>query len=271
MSELLHSRPIAVTDSASLLGFMNDGPALNPRFNRYLTLEGKQAYQVGYVCDTCPFLFERLGGANQKVSPATLSSAFRAGLDRLDADVVDAARALLPDGDYHACLMRLTPRLATPGAAEDYFAHEQIALWGLDSFWGLPHDPRIIYYRGGDRPLGDGRGLFEFVVPMYPPNWLDSRTMAEYQKALDTGAEPTAFAISVLDVKQPSTWTGDPDTNAHWCLAHYLLDGHHKTYAAALAGQPLTVLTFLSTTQSLASENDTRNLLEDLRVEHPRG
>ena len=52
--------------------------------------------------------------------------------------------------------------------------------------------------------------------------------------------------------------------NEHWCLAHYLLDGHHKTYAAYLAEKPITLLTFLTTVESVATEENVARVLEVL-------
>jgi hypothetical protein len=79
---------------------------------------------------------------------------------------------VLPKGQYRPMLLGLTPELVQPGAAADYFTHEQVDLWGIDSSWNLPHDPRTEHYRVGAVPLGNGRQLFEFVVPMMPSNWL---------------------------------------------------------------------------------------------------
>ena len=37
------------------------------------------------------------------------------------------------------------------------------------------------------------------------------------------------------------------------CLAHYLLDGHHKVFAANKAGLPITLLAFLAVEQGISS------------------
>ena len=42
----------------------------------------------------------------------------------------------------------------------------------------------------------------------------------------------------------------------HWGLAHFLLDGHHKTQAAAQAAGPVRLLTLLAIDYSLASRDD---------------
>jgi hypothetical protein len=78
------------------------------------------------------------------------------GLRHLPGDLLDMIGAIMPAGPYEGCLLQSTPQLTMPGTADDYFAKEQVATWGLDSFWGLPHDPRTEYYRLGNTPIPPG-------------------------------------------------------------------------------------------------------------------
>ncbi len=50
-------------------------------------------------------------------------------------------------------------------------------------------------------------------------------------------------------------------------MVHYLLDGHHKTYAAFLAVKSITVLSFLTTAQSVATEENVDRVLEVLTTQ----
>jgi hypothetical protein len=59
-------------------------------------------------------------------------------------------------------------------------------------------------------------------------------------------------------------WDGEPEVNEHWCLAHYLLDGHHKMFAASEAQKPLTLLSLLSLDESLASKDEIDSLISKL-------
>jgi len=56
----------------------------------------------------------------------------------------------------------------------------------------------------------------------------------------------------------------------HWCLAHYLLDGHHKTRAASLVVKPITLLSFLATAESVATEENGDHLLNILATRGQR-
>ena len=104
------------------------------------------------------------------------------------------------------------------------------------------HQGGILSYKSNEN--GKRRGLFEFVVPMFPKNHLRADTISSYKNAFSHGVLPTALAVSILDVKQPANWNGNPELTKHWCLSHYLLDGHHKVYAAAEQGTPVSILSF---------------------------
>lgn len=228
-------------------------------------LDGRRAYHIGNICDTCSFFFERLEGANRSLGrEEKLIAALHGGMSALCPETVEALGRFLPPDAYTACLLESTPVLVRPGDASDYFCREEIELWGVDSFWDLPHDPRTEYYRLGSRPIGERRMLHEFLVPMFPKRWLDAPRVAEYIAQLQRGDSPTALAVAVLDVKQPADWEGEPAVTEHWCLAHYLLDGHHKTCAAAQAGKPLTLLSFLATTQGVSSEEQCLAVIQAL-------
>jgi hypothetical protein len=256
VSSLLHSTELRVEQSQSILAFQRVGPETNPGFDRYLTIEGKQAFHIGNICGTCEFFFRRLNGANQKISPSELSERFRQGITTLDAEFLANLAPVLPNANYRVTLLKLTPQLVRPGESNDYFVNEQVELWGIDSFWNLPKDPRSEYYRTAPRPLGDRRELYEFLVPLVPSNWLHADTVTRYEQRIADDQQPTALAIATLDIKQPADWEDEPTITEHWCLAHYMLDGHHKTLAAARAGRPITLISFLAVDKSIATPED---------------
>ncbi len=265
---MLDQSRVKTESSESVVGF--DQPAYEDGcvgWNRYLTLEGERAYFIGGACDTCAFLFERMEGANRNVSPEQTANALRGGLRGIDDALVGAVAGIVPRGTYRVNLLELVPTLVAPGTEGDYFAHEQAELWGTDAFWRLPHHPKTEYYRTSSVPLGDGKRLFEFVVPMFPKGWLSEKTLTAYAKRLAVGERPTALAVSVLDVRGPATREEGPTVTEHWCLAHYLLDGHHKTYAASLAEKPVTLLSFLATAESVATEENVDRVLEVLAAQ----
>jgi hypothetical protein len=87
----------------------------------------------------------------------------------------------------------------------------------------LPHDPRIPYFRAGEKDMGDRRKLFNFVLPIYPTKWLTLRA---------------ALVPHSL-----------------------LLDGHHKLHAAHLSGRPLRLLTFVALSQGVSTKEQVDEVL----------
>ena len=253
MKRIRCSRQFQIKNGASFLGFETEGGGGWEAWDRFLTLDGKRAYHIGNICGTCSFFFERLAGANRSIDASSVRDAVNAGLESIDTEAAQAFRALLPSGKYKAFLLDITPTLVNLGASDDYFAKEQVDRWGLNKFWNLPHHPRIQYYRAETRRINAEASLFEFVIPMIPPNWLNADSVVRYMASTSS---PTAVAISVLDVKEPAMVSADQtrqeDEQAHWCLAHYLLDGHHKTFASSQVGRPLSLLSLLAVDKGIS-------------------
>ncbi len=249
------------TNAGSRIGFQTEGGGSWPAWDRFITLDGKKAHHIGNICGTCPFIFERQEGANDKISPAELSNSLRQGITSVDDAIARTVMAILPAGAYKILLVSCIPRLIIPSKKGDYFFEEQIQLWGIDPFWGVPHYAKNEYYRTEPAKISDRGMLFEFIVPMFPKRYLQEKTIQSYETLLAHRAVPTALAVSVLDVKQPADWDGDRDVTSHWCLAHYLLDGHHKTCAASQSGKQISLLSFLAVEKGVSSAGQIAELL----------
>ncbi|XVV17115.1 hypothetical protein ACQP2X_22880 [Actinoplanes sp. CA-131856] len=218
---------------------------------RKLFLRGWATFELALWCGTCPALFTKL--AEPEAADLGLANdRLNAGLQRIDDDVLAVYGTVLPESEYTVLLLEIRPRLVEPGDRFDYFAHEQVTTWGVDPVLGGPEDPGTPYYRTFEAPVGKDRHLYEFVVPMVPPAWNDSRRVAEYATA---GEHATAVAYSILDVLQPATNAGD-DYYAHWVLSHFLLDGHHKLEAAAMKGRSVRLLTFVDERAGIAAPGE---------------
>ena len=235
---------------------------------RLLFLDEKPAFELSFWCGTCQFLFRREDGANERLSIDALEAHLAEGVHDLDDDVVNAFAALLTAENYLPLLLEVQPRLVRPAETDDYFAEEQVATWGLDSFWGLPEYPRTPYYRTYEAPVDADAHLFEFVVPMVPPSWNDPARVEAYRKRLAHSSNPTAVAVATLDVCAPATDSSSTDYFDHWCLTHFLLDGHHKFQASAESGARLQLLSLLSVNGSLADADRVMRVPE-LRLRPP--
>ena len=72
------------TNAGSRIGLQTEGGGSWPAWDRFITLTGKKAHHIGNICGTCPFIFERQEGANDKISPAELSNSLRQGITSVD-------------------------------------------------------------------------------------------------------------------------------------------------------------------------------------------
>ena len=159
-----------------------------------------RAFELSFWCGTCPIAFERLEGANGTLSIAELEAKLTRGLENIDSEVLSAFAELLPAASYLPMLLRVTPRLVYPVTADDYYANEQVATWGVDVFWGLPENPRTPHYRTFQTAVSDDAHLFEFVVPMVPPNWNDRHRVDQFAELLQRDSRP----ISLLSARSTS-------------------------------------------------------------------
>ena len=248
MTRLQGQDDIENQNSQTIVSFDKKAGGNWEAWHRLISIEGKPAYEIGKICGTCSFYFERLEGANQSVHPKETIEQLNEGLKRLNAEVVKSVSAIIPNGKYKVLLLTIYPKLTELGKENDYFSKEQIELWGLDGFYGIPYNPKVPYYRGTDQNIKQNEKVFEFIIPMFPQNWLDKTRLSYYEKEIYKGTIPTAICLTVLDIKAPAIWNNDeqPEFVGHWCLAHYILDGHHKLYAAAKAGKPINLLSFLA-------------------------
>ena len=244
---------VVSTVTEPLIGLPPSGrgaTTVDGQVGRFLTIDAVAAFETTFWCGTCALLFRRRAGADGYLPPETMRERLRAGLDDLDPQVVEAFMTLLAAGEYRPMLLEVTPRLVTPGETGDYFTTEQLQLWDVDEHLsGDIVDPGTPYYRlddDGPARIDDKNLLFEFIAPMQPPSRNDADTVAAYVAAYDEGVVPTAVAVTIVDTALPYGLSADEHPQ-HWALSHFLLDGHHKTQAAAQLGRPLRLLSLVST------------------------
>ena len=248
-----------ISKSQSRISFLSKGGGSWKVWDRYLAIDGKEAFHIGNVCETCSFFFERIEGTNKSIKPKELIDSLNYGLKSITPQLVEQLSLIIPEGDYWVFTSRILPTLVVPGEADDYFVKEQVDTWGMGPPGSLSHDPKTEYYRLRTVSLPNRSKLFEFLIPLLSRDWLNQQRVTFYREEIGKGSEPTAISIAVLDVKEPATIEPgcDPENcYSHWCLANYLIDGHHKVFAAAMEGKSITMITFLAVDRGVSSEED---------------
>jgi len=235
-------------------------------WKRHVTINGTEVAWIGNGCDTCAYMFEQLAAPTPIVELDQLRESFARGLFKLADGLLETVGSLLPEGDYAVMLLPCLPVRVEPGGPGDYFFEELSAagnphsLPGDEMFepWG---ETNTHYYRlfgrsgtsVGKDPHDYGGTRFDFVMPLAQS--IDPDTVKLYRELIESGRRPTAVSLSVLDISALAH--GEP----HWCMAHYLIDGHHKVAAAAEAQKPLTLLAFVSLNEGVCREEDVRHFL----------
>jgi hypothetical protein len=143
-----------------------------------------------------------------------------------------------------------------PHGKGDYFTNESVDNWGIDGFYNLPHHTKTEYYRLGQKHKNTDTIHFDFLIPMFPSNWLDSERVKYYQEQ-KSDSRPTVLSLSVLDIKEPV----DENTASHFCMANYIIDGHHKAYEAAKSGKEISMISFIALEHGVSSEEDVINFI----------
>jgi hypothetical protein len=179
-----------ISKSQSPISFLTKGGGSWKVWDRYLAIDGKEAFHIGNICETCSFFFERLEGANNSINPKNLTDALNYGLKSITPQLVEQLSLIIPKGDYWVFTSRILPTLVFPGKADDYFVKEQVDTWGI-AFESLPHTPATEYYRLKTISLPNSSKLFEFLIPMFPSSCLNQQRVASYREAID-------MAVSLL-------------------------------------------------------------------------
>lgn len=237
--KILANQTKIITNSHSPIGFSS------PHWRRLLTIKDIPLFEIGAPCETCVYYFKRLpGNENVNIELAqALSSTLNAGITHLTNEIVDAAATMIPDGDYDVILTHIKPLLCQPGDEHDFFSGPLTQ--NLLHFKEDKPDPQTAYYlvRKRIHIRSDSPELnCEFIVPTQDLTTLDPEHISYYRTQFSNGYRPTVLAIGLIETKWP--YRDDLYYGLNF-LTHYVIDGHHKLYAAALEQKEITMLSFI--------------------------
>lgn len=252
----------------SPLNFETTGDSSWKIWDRFISVNGENIYHIGNICGTCIFFFEKLKDKDKIVNPRIEIDKLNNGITSIDSNVIEIFKKLIPSGDYELNLRTIRPRYINFGKDEDYFANEQVELWGDNcGNDGDLFSPRTNYYRRINEKFSENKEYFDFYIPLTSLDLLDSNRVNFYKNEILSGKKPTAVSLTVLDIKEPSTYPDEdtfPEITQHWCIANYLIDGHHKIKAAAELNAEITLLAFFATDKGVSTEDEIKELLNRL-------
>jgi hypothetical protein len=225
--------PIEINNPHPVLEFetlpAKNDPRNFPLWDRYLTVHGQRVFDLGVTCGTCSFIYSRLKEP-ATLSPDELASLLHDGLQAIDEELIETVKKILPSGNYRIGLITIVPEYFLP-------ARDKPGYVGYG-------DVKMPFYRAGKDRVDEHGEIQQAVVPLFSPKSLKKNTVEEYKKRLQDGKKPAALAVSIAEGKHFMSGSGyeSPDCIS---LMHFLIDGHHKVYAASQTGKPITLLSFL--------------------------
>ena len=246
-------------------------------WDRFISLDNEKMYHIGNICDTCEFFFRKQSKSievnfNQKHLIGLLNN----GEIDLTKETLDELSKIIPNGNYLVLKTTIKPNLVTKDSDNNYFENELRNTWRsinteLDE---IRRTKLNDYYRESIIDFGKvnyfhKEAFFNFFVPLYNPIELNDGRITFYKSKLQSGQKPVALSIGVLDVKTSEDYPYinneqvKPEFGTHWCLANYIIDGHHKFKAASELNQELELITFISRDESTNLIDDMVNILAE--------
>lgn len=254
---LLDTAETTINNSQSLLAFSRpETDGVFGFWDEYLTIGKKKVYQTGVACSECSFSFERIDeDAISSTSvinnlPEKIVEQLDNGIKKIDQTILEQVKKLVPNGQYSVLLTQIIPTLVIPQQKGDYFV-EELAVLDRDAAQNL-YNPKTNYFRLNTVVLPNGSAFdetcfFEFLIPIQSLDSLDEQRLKYYENLFAQGNSPTVVALSKIRVGEPPHMLQDDTSIAnHIVLSHYLIEGRHKVYAAAMVQKPITLLFFVS-------------------------
>ena len=265
---------IKVENSDSRITFETTGGGSWEVWDRFIALDKEKMYHIGNVCGTCQFFFKKQSKSievnfNQKHLIEELNN----GNLEFSELTVNELSKIIPNGNYLVVKSKIKPEIVTNNSDNNYFNKEQLQTWRDDYYKAQDESEFNSYYREPLRDFGKmehyhKEAFFNFFVPLYSAKELNKSRVEFYKSKLLKGDEPKIVSVGVLDVKTSVEYplmNGEevnPEFGTHWCLANYIIDGHHKIKAASELNQEIDLITFISRDESWKLVDDMiRNLI----------
>ena len=259
MNRILDIKQYQNKNANSIIGFDNQGGDGWERWHRFITINGKRIFEIGNICGTCEIYFKKLQELNPEIDETEIANMLNSGINEIDDSALELIMKLMPMGSYTCTLSKINPK---ENSTNDYFSNEQRKTWGSEKFSGPINNPETNYFRGADFKMKDKELFIELIIPTQNTK-LDEQRIELYSRKLKDGQNTTCLCLSVLDIKAPAMWENEiePEFDTHWCMANYVVDGHHKIEASSRTGIPITMLSLINKNESIVDKVDQVNKL----------
>jgi hypothetical protein len=240
-------------------------------WDRFISLDKEKMYHIGNVCETCEFFFIKQSKSLEiNFNEKCLIESLNNGKLELTNLTVSELSKIIPNGNYLVLKSTIKPEIVTRESDNNYFKNEQRKTWrdDYDEQSVKPEESEYNdYYREPFKDFGKSKydhkeAFFNFFVPLYNTIELNKSRIEYYKSKILDGDKPIAVSIGVLDVKTSEEYpliNGEevnPEFGTHWCLANYVIDGHHKLKAASELNKEISLITFVSRDESWKLIND---------------
>lgn len=233
-------------------------------WDRFISIDKEKLYHIGNVCGTCEFFFlKQEKNLEINFNKEILISELNNGELKFDSESINKLSKLIPNGKYLVLETEINPQLVTIDSGNNYFTNEQREAWRYEEFDVQENNKLKFnnYFREdlvdfGKLKYEHKHGFINFFVPLYPTKELNNKRVEFYSNEIENGKKPIIISIGVLDVKTSEEYPEingkeiEPEFGTHWCLANYIIDGHHKLMAAAKSKKPIKLITFISREES---------------------
>ena len=206
--------------------------------NVYLSVNGRNVYDIGVACGTCPFLFNRKLDFKPALSADEITEILRDGLTDLNPKVISSFAGLLETDEYLVGLTSSTPKYINPNLSDE----EKEGARYLTGYYGAVLTE---HYQGRKWEIDANGEVCEIILPLTSTKNLALACVEEYKQSIMSGKKPTVVAYSYVESRHPAVGNFKEMPDFAF-LVHFIIDGHHKLFAAAALGQPITILSFLS-------------------------
>jgi hypothetical protein len=252
-----------VKNPNSRISFEKTGGGSWEVWDRYISIDKQKLYHIGNVCDTCAFFFlKQEQSLDIDFNKDILIESLNTGKLEIKIETIEKLSKIVPNGSYLVLKTIIKPDIVTKESRNNYFTNEQRETWrDYDEEPLKPNADFKNYYREdlvdfGKMEYKHKDAFFNFFIPLYDVKSLNQTRVDFYKGQILGGKSPYAVSLGILDVKTSEEYPikdGEeviPEFGTHWCLANYIIDGHHKIKAASDLNKEIELITFISRDES---------------------